>query len=123
MSVARVQSNRKEARMLHRIAVAGFIAAALVTAPPAGASKPVREPLDLGNEVLPACSFDVGLAATGRQWQTTFDSGRISIHTRATPTLTNLDDAAQSVTYLVRDNFEQTVDPDTGAIIGRLSGQ
>ena len=99
-------------------------AVALVAAPAAGAQKPYQEPIQLEDQVLPGCGFDVGLEADadGREYMRIFAGGRFTVHSHARPTLTNLD-TGDSVTYRLRYQFQETVDPDTGDALGQISGR
>jgi hypothetical protein len=111
--------------MFNNKLTAGAIAnaAALLMAPAAGAHKPFKEPLGLEASVIDTCPFDVGIEPDGgNEFMTIFDSGRLTIHARLQPTLTNLETGfATSVhqSYL----FSQTFDADANELDGRVTGR
>jgi hypothetical protein len=111
--------------MLHRKLAAIFVAAAalLVITPAANAHKPFREPIDLGETVLPGCSFDVQLTpGAGMSWLTIFDSDRLTIHTIANPTLTNAA-SGESQEVRLRYVYQETFDAESNRSLGRISGR
>ena len=111
--------------MLNRKLAAAFVASALALAiaPAAGAHQPFREPIDVESQILPACSFDVLVTPDARrEILTIFDSGRLTIHTNGRPTLTNME-TGDSKTYRLRYIYQQTVDPETGEILGQVTGR
>jgi hypothetical protein len=110
--------------MLNNKYTAVFIATALtlLIAPGAGAHKPYQEPIELEAGVLPGCSFDVGFQPASREYMRIFDSGRFTVHSYGRPTLTNLDSGDAKV-YGLRYLFQETVDPETGDVLGQISGR
>ena len=110
--------------MLHRKFKAAFIATAvaLIVAPAAVAHKPYREALDPESQVLPGCSFDVQFDPDGRSLLTIFDSGRLTIHGRGTPTLTNTD-TGYSKRYRLAYVYQEAFDAESNQMVGEMSGR
>lgn len=111
--------------MLKPKCTAVFIAAALtlLIATSAGAHQPYRENFELGDHVLPGCSFDVNFHPDGRESMTIFDSGRLSIHASGVATMTNADTGFSKEytrNYLLRETFDEDDNVVRGQITGNL---
>jgi hypothetical protein len=111
--------------MLEPKCTAVVIAAALmpVIASAASAHPPYRENFELGDSVLPGCSFDVNFHPEGRESMTIFDGGLLSIHASGVATMTNADtgfskDYARR--YLPRESFDEDGNVVRGQITGNL---
>jgi hypothetical protein len=97
-------------------------AAALLIAPAAGAHKPFQEPVELGAGLLNGCSFGIAAQQAGREYVRIFDSGRFTDHTHVAATLTNVT-SGDSKVYRLRFLLRETADPETGQLIGQMSGR
>jgi hypothetical protein len=111
--------------MLKPKCTAVLIAAALtlLIASSAGAHPPYRESFELGDHVLPGCSFDVNFHPEGRESLTIFDSGLLSIHSWGAATMTNADTGFSQEyarRYLLRESFDEEANVVRGQITGNL---
>jgi hypothetical protein len=95
---------------------------ALVMAPAGSAHQPYREPIELTEGIVPGCPFDVLRTPNGSENLTVFDSGRLTVRTHGTPTLTNVE-TGESEVYRLRYLFQETFDAEANQLIGRLSGR
>jgi hypothetical protein len=110
--------------MLIRKLSAAAVGAAIVLAGAAGAGahQPFREPIELTPDVIPLCTFNIQFTPHGAEYQTLFDSGRVTVHAHGSPTLTNLDTGYSKV-YLLRHILRQTFDADTNEFVANISGR
>jgi hypothetical protein len=92
-------------------------ALALVAVPTATATQPYTEPIDLEPHVFSDCGYDIGFEPDGTDYMRIFDSGRFTVHSHGSPTLTNLE-TGESKTYRLRYQFQ-----DTGDGHGQISGR
>ena len=92
-------------------------ALALVAVPAASATQPYTEPIDLDPQVISECGYDIGFEPKGTEYMRIFDSGRFTVHSHGSPTLTNLE-TGESKTYRLRYQFQ-----DTGDGHGEISGR
>ena len=98
-------------------------AASLVVAQAATAQKPYREPLETGPGVLDACGYDIGIEpGGGKEFLTIYDSGRLTIHARLRPTLTNVETGFTKV-FRLSYLFSETFDEDANQIEGQITGR
>jgi len=98
-------------------------AAALLVAPAAGAHRPFKEPIGLHASVLDACPFQVGLEpGGGHEFLTIFDSGRLAVHARLQPTLTNLE-TGFAISVRQSHLFSETFDANANEFDDQLNGR